>query len=109
MPVQVNGSGSTRKEQAFLGQAREVADNLRGPSTGAGEHGRRRRPNVVPAKHVAGLRLNQRLAIQHAIAVEQLPARLDKVFEAQVERTVEVPEIGALQTVECIDWIAHST
>src|ERR1700722_2483458 len=61
------------------------------------------------AAQIGRLQLNERLAKKHAIAIENLPPRLNQLLEPQVERTVEIAEVGAPQRIESLDWIGHAS
>src|SRR5271157_3037937 len=99
MQVELDRRAPSRKEKPLLSHACEIGDILLRPARDSSQHAGRRCTNVMSAQHIAGLRLNKRFAIQNAVAVEEPAAGLDQVLEAQIERAVEVPEVGALQTI----------
>jgi hypothetical protein len=109
MQVELDRRAPTRKKEPLLSYTGEIGNILLGPAWGSAQHAGRRSTNVMSAQHIARLRLDKRLAIQNVVSVEEPAASLNQILESQIEWAVKVPEVGALQAIECVDRIGHSS
>jgi hypothetical protein len=107
MAIKLDRPAAPRKKESFFGQAHELSDILLRPARNALKHAGSRRAYVMSTQHIARLRFDQWLAVQNAVAVEESPTRLHEILKSQIERTVEIPQIGTLQALECLERIAH--
>src|SRR5262245_16551730 len=69
----------------------------------------RRSPYVFAAARIWRLGLDERLSIEHAVAVKEASSRSHNFLEPQIERAIEVPEVRISQVGEGTNWVTHAS